>query len=387
MSGNSRSLLLLMQRCVAVRQVALSAGIKTRSSVLTGRFIQQRSLSSLSPRAVCLQRLCELPSAVRNSQVSFCSKTGASCEDEYPPLPAYQSDPEPEQKEVYIVQLKGLPWSCSTQDILQFFSDCRIRDGEKGIHLTVDRSGRPTGRAFMEMEHEEDVRKALEKHRQYLGPRYVEVYEVTNKDAEEILKKVVRTPANDGVVRVRGLPFSCMEGDIEQFFSGLDILQNGITLVIDNRGRKTGEGYVQFASQEVANEALQRHKELIGNRYIEVFPSRSDEISAVRGKKKSAVTSQTVSQTSNRTGPPLHFVHARGLPFQVSVEEIIKFFSPFVVSKIQIECGRDGGFLGEADVYFGCHQEAMDAMSKNRQHIGERYIELFLNSEPDCDAR
>lgn len=52
--------------------------------------------------------------------------------------------------------------------------ECRIRDGVKGIHLTVNRMGRPSGRAFIEMEHEEDVNKALEKHRQYLGPRYVE---------------------------------------------------------------------------------------------------------------------------------------------------------------------------------------------------------------------
>lgn len=52
--------------------------------------------------------------------------------------------------------------------------ECRIRDGVKGIHLTLDRLGRPSGRAFIEMEHEEDVSKALEKHRQYLGPRYVE---------------------------------------------------------------------------------------------------------------------------------------------------------------------------------------------------------------------
>lgn len=52
--------------------------------------------------------------------------------------------------------------------------ECRIRDGVKGIHMIVNRMGRPSGRAFIEMEHEEDVNKALEKHRQYLGPRYVE---------------------------------------------------------------------------------------------------------------------------------------------------------------------------------------------------------------------
>lgn len=54
------------------------------------------------------------------------------------------------------------------------FLECRIRDGVNGIHMIVNRMGRPSGRAFIEMEHEEDVNKALEKHRQYLGPRYVE---------------------------------------------------------------------------------------------------------------------------------------------------------------------------------------------------------------------
>lgn len=53
-------------------------------------------------------------------------------------------------------------------------SECRIREGVTGIHLPLDRQGRSTGRAFIELEHEEDVGKALEKHRQYLGPRYIE---------------------------------------------------------------------------------------------------------------------------------------------------------------------------------------------------------------------
>lgn len=52
--------------------------------------------------------------------------------------------------------------------------DCRICDGVKGIHFVVNGVGRPSGTAFIEMENAEDVNKALEKHRQYLGSRYVE---------------------------------------------------------------------------------------------------------------------------------------------------------------------------------------------------------------------
>lgn len=398
MSRSSKSLLFLLQRCVAVRQVTFPTTIKTRcssSSVLSARcaFTQQPTWASTT-RAVC-----QLQSAVRSSQYRFCTKAGAPCEDDYPPLPAYQSDPEAEKKEVYIMQVKGLPWSCSAQELLQFFSECRIREGVKGIHLTVDQMGRPSGQAFIELEHEEDVGKALEKHRQYLGPRYVEVYEVTNSDAEALLQKAAQAPAESGVVRLRGLPFSCTDEDIVHFFSGLDIAENGITVVLDRKGRNSGEAFVQFSSQEAADEALQRDRQVIGNRYIEVFPSRRDQIHSSWKKKQSSASphiglqsvNRTVSASQNKTGSAhnsaLHYIHMRGLPFQVAGEDVVKFFSPLAVSKILIECGPEGRPSGEADVYFSCHQDALTAMTRDRMYIGERYIELFLNSDVQSDER
>ncbi|XP_072243450.1 G-rich sequence factor 1 [Leuresthes tenuis] len=395
MSGNGKSMLFLLQRCVALRKLTSPTAIITRSRAPSVRcgFIQQRTWTSVT-RAVC-----QLQAAVRSSQHSFCTKTGDRG-DEYPPLPDYQSDSNIETKEVYIMQVKGLPWSCTVQDLLKFFSDCRIRDGEKGIHLSLDKLGRPSGQAFIEMEHEADVSKALEKHRQYIGPRYVEVFEVTNSDAEAILKKTVQTLAADGVVLMRGLPFSCTEDDIADFFSGLDIVENGITIVRDFRGRNSGEAFVQFTSQEAADEALKKDRELIGHRYIEVFPSSSDKIhSSWRRRKGSSDFSQTSSQSTNRanhesaaapvsvqsSNVPMHFIHMRGLPFQVSGEDIVKFFSPLVVSKILLEYGPNGRSSGEADVYFRCHKDALAAMSRDRMNIGHRYIELFLNSVSDSD--
>ncbi|KAL0192992.1 hypothetical protein M9458_011288, partial [Cirrhinus mrigala] len=89
----------------------------------------------------------------------------------------------------------------------------------EGIHIIHNRNGRSKGQAFIELEHEEDVCKALDLHKHYLGQRFVEVYEVTNKDAEAILKATQQVTESDGVVRLRGLPFSCTEKDIIQFFS------------------------------------------------------------------------------------------------------------------------------------------------------------------------
>lgn len=401
MSCRCKAVLCLLQRSVRVAQITLPTVKNT--NILSGgwRFIQHRSLSS-AVRAVGVKRDFETQSILKSSLLHFCTKSQSPAEDEYPPLPDYQCDSDLQKREVYIIQVKGLPWSCTPQDLLQFFSECRIREGLKGIHLTTNRlTGRPSGQAFIEVEHEDDVSKALEKHRQYLGPRYVEVYEVTNSDAEAILKNAVDGESSDCVVRLRGLPYSSSEADIVQFFSGLDIVQNGITIVADHQGRNSGQAYVEFASQQAFEEALRKDRELIGNRYIEVFPSRKDDIRAGWRSRtnsssplqRSSPRTASITQNAYRNGshlssaPLSHYVHMRGLPFSVSGEDIVKFFNPLVVSKVLIEFGPDGRPSGEADVYFSCHQEAVAAMSRDRMHIGDRYIELFLNSEPDSDKR
>lgn len=48
---------------------------------------------------------------------------------------------------------------------------------------------------------------------------------------------------------------------------GLEIVPNGITLLTDYSGRSSGEAYVQFVNREVAEKALQKHREKIGHRW------------------------------------------------------------------------------------------------------------------------
>ncbi|KAI1900368.1 hypothetical protein AGOR_G00049240 [Albula goreensis] len=335
------------------------------------------------------------------SRQKFSTETDVTLkEDSFPPLPEYNASPEPGRKEVFVIRLRGLPWSCTPKDILEFFSECRIHGGVNGIHFTENRRGKPNGGAVIELEHKEDIPKALERHRQYLGSRYVEVYEVTNSEAEKILKNMV--PHQDGVVRLQGVPFSSTEKEIAQFFSGLEIVPNGVTLVKDKLGRHTGDAFVEFASQEIADQALLKDRELISNRYIQVFSSRKSEVHSQRGRWDVESDSRPSRRTmgderafqpairpeSRRTAPisttvssvPTHCVHMRGLPFKANGEDIVNFFSPLKLAKIVIEYSPDGRSCGEADVFFSSHEDAVSAMSKDRAYMQERYIELFLNS-------
>nr|XP_023676440.1 G-rich sequence factor 1-like [Paramormyrops kingsleyae] len=316
-------------------------------------------------------------------------------EEEYPPLPEYNSSRERKDKEVFIVFAKGLPWSCTTEDLLVFFSDCKIRDGVNGIHLMQKENGQPSGKAFIEMERKEDLQKALRKHRHYLGPRYVEVKEASDSDIEGLQASAAQPPAQDGVVKLQGLPYSCTVEDVAQFFSGLDIVENGVTFVLDKRGRSSGVAFVEFASQEMADLALKRDREIIGTRYIEVFPSQKSSITSCSDSRRTespGFPADRSGESPHHHSPPSrtssvkdpaslqHCVHMRGLPFLATGQDVVNFFSPLQPAKICMEYGGDGRASGEADVYFACHEDAVSAMSRDKARMNDRYIELFLNS-------
>lgn len=76
MSSSCKSLLFLLQRCVAVRQVTSVTGITTRGCVLLSsrEFVQRRTWTSASRTP----SLCPLQSAVKSSQYGFCTKVSLS---------------------------------------------------------------------------------------------------------------------------------------------------------------------------------------------------------------------------------------------------------------------------------------------------------------------
>ncbi|XP_053317622.1 G-rich sequence factor 1 [Spea bombifrons] len=381
---------------------------------------------------------------------AYCSGQGVYSsypDDPYLPVPEY--DPNPIAKKtskMFIVRVRGLPWSCTAEDVLNFFGDCNVRNGADGVHFIFNRDGKPRGDAVIEFESAEDVQKAVEQHKKYMGQRYVEVFEMHQKEAESLMNRMhsalsptrpsplpqtaqssVGPPATDGVVRLRGLPYSCTEQDIHNFFAGLDVADEGITFVLDQRGRKSGEAFVQFLTQEQADQALLKHKQEIGSRYIEIFPSRRSEIQTARfpfRRRKGVTFAPTIKDLYDPDNgvnnaskdilhdvapendhindyvkdmspksldvndfpimSPVHDIHIRGLPFHASGQDIANFFHPVMPLKINIEYSADaGGATGEAVVRFLTHEDAVAAMAKNRCHTQHGYLELFLNSSPD----
>ncbi|XP_072334882.1 heterogeneous nuclear ribonucleoprotein H3 [Scyliorhinus torazame] len=200
--------------------------------------------------------------------------------------PEVEEEKEPEvptKEEDYVVRVRGLPWSCTPDEVTRFFSECDILNGVSGVQFTTSKDGRPSGEAYVHLGNAEDFKKALAKDRKYMGHRYIEVFKSNGSEMDWVLKHNSTSQpdtSNDGTVRLRGLPFGCSKEEIVQFFTGLEIVPNGITLPMDYQGRSTGEAFVQFASKEIAEKALGKHKERIGHRYIEIFKSGKGEVRA-----------------------------------------------------------------------------------------------------------
>ncbi|KAL4640869.1 heterogeneous nuclear ribonucleoprotein H3 [Arapaima gigas] len=391
--------------------------------------------------------------------------------------------------EGFVVRIRGLPWSCTQEEVAAFFSDCDIVGGVNGVCFTFSKEGRPSGEAFIELKTAEDFKNAIAKDRKYMGHRYIEVFKSNRSEMDWVLKRCGPSDYDSSsgcMLRLRGLPFGCSKEEIVQFFAGLKIVPNGITLPMDFQGRSTGEAFVQFASKEIAEKALGKHKERIGHRYIEIFKSSRNEIRAYyelprrmmgqrpgpydrpimgrggffgpgpgrggglldqmrggggysggyggfdnyngfnnycfgngmfedrgrndRGRGKTGSAGEREGWDAMTVGTQLiwtlsghstsagmgghgysggdagsgfhsgHFVHMRGLPFRATEADVASFFSPLNPVRVHIDIGPNGKATGEADVEFGSHEDAVSAMSKDKNHMQHRYIELFLNS-------
>lgn len=228
---------------------------------------------------------------------------------------------------------------------------------------------------------------------------------------------------DDAVVRLRGLPYSATKADIEEFFSGLEIESNGVLMISDFQGRSKGECFVQFTNVADAIKALEKNRCNIGHRYIEVFASSMNDAQMthskmigsmggmggpmrgggamggmrpgpydrfmgggggrggygmMRGGGMGMSMGMGGGMRGGRGGPGGPVIKMRGLPYEVSEQEIAEWFSSVADPvDIHIKFNGDGRPSGDALVAFATEGDANRAMQKNKQNMKHRYIELF----------
>ena len=164
-----------------------------------------------------------------------------------------------------IMKLRGLPFSTTPEQLLQFFQGFDIPKGVGGVHMVLGGNSRPNGEAFVEFGSEEHAEAAMTKDKQTIGTRYVEVFRSTPEQMAQALSRGGRSnnlapgmagmapgipfgygafsmappmphaygqpapmvPGPDAVVKMRGLPYKVTRNDILEFFGGLVVPLNG----------------------------------------------------------------------------------------------------------------------------------------------------------------
>lgn len=169
--------------------------------------------------------------------------------------------------------------------------------------LIARQGGRPSGEAFVVLSNPHDIERAMSRHKNYMGPRYIEVSEARKQEYYAAVisafgdrggrgRSRSRSPTRGGgsappsttttILKLRGLPFSATVDDVAAFFDdpaqGLTPpLADMITIAVAGDGRPNGMGFVEFESTEQAIAAQQKHRQMIGSRYVEIFPSSAEE--------------------------------------------------------------------------------------------------------------
>ena len=70
-------------------------------------------------------------------------------------------------------------------------SSCQVLDEESGVLFVRKPDGRATGDAFVLFKEEDDADKALQKHKEVIGSRYIELFRSTTAEVQQVLNRTM----------------------------------------------------------------------------------------------------------------------------------------------------------------------------------------------------
>ncbi|CAN7992449.1 unnamed protein product, partial [Ixodes hexagonus] len=220
----------------------------------------------------------------------------------------------PERERALCAQVEFFASSGTGEAGAEPHASCPVMDEEDGVLFVRKPDGRATGDAFVLFDSEEVAGRALQKHRQLIGARYIELFRSTTAEVQQVLNRTMdprtyetaqpliaslpqvpllpqqilpsRSSRKD-CIRLRGLPYEAQVETILEFLGehSQAIVYQGVHMVYNAQGQPSGEAFIQMDSEDSAFlAALQRHHRYIMGkkpRYIEVFQCSIDDMNLV----------------------------------------------------------------------------------------------------------
>uniref|UniRef100_A0A915DJP0 RRM domain-containing protein n=1 Tax=Ditylenchus dipsaci TaxID=166011 RepID=A0A915DJP0_9BILA len=227
-----------------------------------------------------------------------------------------------------IVRMRGLPFQTTEQQIRDFFAEPNEDTGivEQGGILFVNRQdGRPSGDAFVLFTNEAAGRRALAKHKNRIGTRYIELFRTTQAEVQQLFNRTLKSPPTfqptltapkRDCIRLRGLPYEAQVQQVVDFLGGhsRNIVFQGVHMIYNNQGHPSGEAFIQLDSENSAVSAAQS----MHNKYMELgkrrVQSRGYEFIAVHTSDVSRLAFSNHSELFSKCQYDSSWTHAQHHP-------------------------------------------------------------------------
>ena len=191
---------------------------------------------------------------------------------------------------LFTLRMRGLPFSSKEKDVETFFHPLALAD----VRFTVDQDGRPSGRAYVDFNSEEELAEALKRNGDCIGKRYIELFRDegprsgqheaksepkrefgTGRGAAKNDEEEEETIADSGRLFLRNLSFTVSEDDLTEVFERYGPLTE-VTVPLDKTtNRPTGLGFVTFMLPEHAVKAYEAMDgQVFQGRLLHILPAR-----------------------------------------------------------------------------------------------------------------
>lgn len=306
------------------------------------------------------------------------------------------------------VLLQNLPFSCSEVEVREFFRGL----GVDAVRLMRDGQGRPTGRAMVKFFSPQESFEAVKRGGGMMGQRFIEITPGSERQWASLNDGLAgHAPHNSSksnssnesqdlqhrrgnveaggrdqrarsrsphrqefCVYLKGLPYEADKKQIKEFFKNLDIVEDSIYIAYGPNGRATGEGFLEFKSEQDYKGALGAHMQYMGSRFIQVHPiSRKgmlEKIDAIR--KREAAQGDGKNQDGLKM--PRNCAHITNIPYNISKKDVRAFLEGVGIYEDTLKVLTDshGNGLGQAIFQLRTEEDARKAERLHRQKLNGR---------------
>eukprot|EP01017_Pseudomicrothorax_dubius_P006211 TRINITY_DN11735_c0_g1_i1.p1 TRINITY_DN11735_c0_g1~~TRINITY_DN11735_c0_g1_i1.p1 ORF type:complete len:556 (-),score=144.87 TRINITY_DN11735_c0_g1_i1:181-1848(-) len=183
-----------------------------------------------------------------------------------------------------ILKLRGLPYTATENDILNFFKGFQIM--QDGIKRPII-GGKPSGEAFVLFATKEEAQRALTLNMDKIGNRFIELFPTTPREFENFImhnfinsgpcysKDFMPNIPQDkrrSTLMISGLPFNATKQTVIDFFSSFDIKERDVHMLPSHSGKFSGNALVIFEDEMECRRALKsRNLTYQDKRFIELY--------------------------------------------------------------------------------------------------------------------